>query len=96
MLFLPAEERLCLIQSKARHVWIGIPVLVLCLPSGLKNRYEIVFAEYQRLPLRPETTSALSRKSYLTEELVSLERDIDLLEKHQQIFIVNNYSEIQN
>jgi hypothetical protein len=56
----------------------------------LKIRYDEVFAEYQRLPLHPETTSAIMNKRYLTDELVHIEHDIEFLEKHQQIFIVNN------
>ncbi|CAF3348189.1 unnamed protein product [Rotaria sp. Silwood1] len=62
--------------------------------SLINNRYEDIFAEYQRLPLRLETISAIMKKTYLTNQLVNIERDIDFLEKHQQIFIVNNYSDI--
>ncbi|CAF0779521.1 unnamed protein product [Rotaria sp. Silwood1] len=66
----------------------------LSLINNLKDRYEDIFAEYQRLPLRLETISAIMKKTYLTNQLVNIERDIDFLEKHQQIFIVNNYSDI--
>ena len=31
---------------------------------------------------------------YLTNELANIERDIDFLEKHQHIYIVDNYSDI--
>jgi hypothetical protein len=34
------------------------------------------------------------KQTYLTNELVHIERDIDFLEKHQQIFIVKNYSDL--
>ncbi|CAF0881391.1 unnamed protein product [Adineta steineri] len=67
----------------------------LCLIDNLKDRYEDIFAEYQRLPLRLETASAIIKQTYLTNELVNIERDIDFLEKHQQIFIVKNYSDIK-
>ena len=62
----------------------------------LKDRYKNVFAEYQRLPLRIETTSNIMREASLTDQLISIERDINHLEKHQQIFIVNNVSDILN
>ncbi|CAM2697436.1 unnamed protein product [Rotaria socialis] len=62
----------------------------------LKNRYEDTFAEYQRLPLRLETASIIMKKKDLTNELDSIERDLDFLEKHQKIFIDNNYSDINN
>lgn len=53
----------------------------------LKARYQDVFADYQRLPLRLDTTSSIRRHALLTDELVAIERDMSLLEKHQQIFI---------
>ncbi|CAF3369563.1 unnamed protein product [Rotaria socialis] len=68
----------------------------LCLINNLKNRYEDTFAEYQRLPLRLETASIIMKKKDLTNELDSIERDLDFLEKHQKIFIDNNYSDINN
>ena len=55
----------------------------------LKNRYEDVFAEFQRLPLRPETTCSLTAKVDLTNALIEIERDIEFLEKHPHIFIEN-------
>lgn len=61
----------------------------------LKQRYQDVFADYQRLPLRLEAAKAIMKKTHLTNELDSLERDLDFLEKHQQIFIINNYSDIE-
>ncbi|CAF3903761.1 unnamed protein product [Rotaria sp. Silwood2] len=67
----------------------------LSLINNLKDRYEDIFAEYQRLPLHLETISAIMKKTYLTNELVNIERDIDFLEKHQRLFIVNNYTDIK-
>ena len=62
----------------------------------LKNRYEEVLAEYQRLPLRIETTCNKMKEASLTKSLIELEHEIDLLEKHQQIFIVDHCSKIPN
>jgi len=56
----------------------------------LKNRYADIFTEYQHLPLRLETRSNIMKNRYLTNELINIERDINFLEKNQQIFIVNN------
>ncbi|CAF0731417.1 unnamed protein product [Rotaria sordida] len=66
----------------------------LSLINNLKDRYEDVFTEYQHLPLHLETISNIMKKTNLTNELVNIEHDIDFLEKHQKIFIVNNYSDI--
>lgn len=68
-------------------------IFLLIYNLDLKIRYEDTFAEYQRLPLSLETTSAIMKKTYLTNKLTSLERDIDFLEKYQQIFIVDNCSD---
>lgn len=96
-ILLPTEERLCLIESNRWIISVQYLFRYFSLfDQDLKNRYEEIFAEYQRLPLRPETTSILLRKNYLTEALVQLEQDIGLLEKHQQIFIVDNYQRIEN
>ncbi len=62
----------------------------------LKDRYKDTFAEYQRLPLRIETTSNILKQTYLTNELINLEHDINFLEKHSQIFLVNPCSDINN
>ncbi len=62
----------------------------------LKDRYKDIFAEYQRLPLCVETISNRMKKTYLTNELITIEHDIHFLEKHQQIFIVNTCSDMKN
>jgi len=62
----------------------------------LKIRYENIFKEYQHLPLRLETRSNIMKHTYLTNELINIERDINFLEKYQQIFIINNTSNINN
>ena len=100
MVILSADERLHLIQSMTvRNVFFSNDTqTVFSIESfrlDLKLRYETVFAEYQRLPLRPETTSTLIKQTYLTEELVHLERDIKFLEKHKQIFVVEQYADMR-
>lgn len=92
MNILSEEERLCLINSKilsSREMdkffyfkWID-----------LKDRYHQVFAEYQRLPLRIESSSSKIKEASLTRELVELEHEINFLEKNQQIFIVQMKNE---
>ena len=95
MVMLPPEERLGLIDSESCS---GISESLTCssrlLSLDLKNRYEDVFAEFQRLPLRPETTCSLTAKADLTNALVEIERDIEFLEKHPRIFIVHNPSSV--
>ena len=92
---LPPEERLCLIDSEScSRISDSLTCSFLLLSSDLKNRYEDVFAEFQRLPLRPETTCSLTAKADLTNALVDIERDIEFLEKHPHIYIVNNHSSV--
>ncbi|CAF1361470.1 unnamed protein product, partial [Didymodactylos carnosus] len=62
----------------------------------LKNRYEEIFHDFLRLPVQLDTMSAINKKERLTRELVEIERDIDFLEKHQRIIVVDNYDELDN
>lgn len=92
---LSEEERHCLIDSKIL-VNNEINDVLSSKQIDLKNRYEEVIAEYQRLPLRIETTCNKMKEASLTNSLIELEHEIDFLEKHQQIFIVDHYSKIPN
>lgn len=62
----------------------------------LQNRYEEIFAEYQRLPLRIESNCNKMKEASLTKALIELEHEIDFLEKYQQIFITDHCSPIPN
>ncbi|CAF1135363.1 unnamed protein product [Didymodactylos carnosus] len=66
------------------------------LINNLKNRYEEIFHDFLRLPVQLDTMSAINKKERLTRELVEIERDIDFLEKHQRIIVVDNYDELDN
>lgn len=46
--------------------------------------------DYQHLPLRLETRSNIMKEKYLTNELINIEFDINFLENHFEIFVINN------
>ena len=94
MILLPEEERIYLINSK---IVSNISSSIFNSKNlDLKDRYKDTFAEYQRLPLRIETTSNIVKQTHLTNELVNLERDINFLEKYSRIFIANPCSQVSN
>lgn len=57
--------------------------------AGLKKNWEEIFAEYQSLPLNINTPGQIQRKSELEQCLKCLEKDIQLMEKHDHIFVAN-------
>ena len=90
MNLLPPEERLCLINSKFQLKIDDFIVVFFSKNLDLKDRYKDILCKYQRLPLHVESPSAIRKQTSLTNELVEIEDYINLLEKHQQIYIFSN------
>ncbi|CAF1538982.1 unnamed protein product, partial [Didymodactylos carnosus] len=57
--------------------------------DGLKKQWEDVHHEYQTLSVIIDTIPKRQRKERLEHEMQLLEKDIDLLEKHQVIYIAD-------
>ena len=57
--------------------------------EGLKKQWEEVHEEYQRLSVITDTILKRQHKQRLENQMKLLEKDIDLLEKHQIIYIAD-------
>lgn len=56
--------------------------------QGLKNYWAVLQQEFQSLPLKIDTEPLKKRKSNLETKLKSLEKDIDLMERHESIYVM--------
>ncbi|KAL1457855.1 hypothetical protein WDU94_008045 [Cyamophila willieti] len=56
--------------------------------QGLKNYWSEVEREFQSLPLKIDTEPLKKRKSALEAKFKSLEKDIELLERHDNIYVM--------
>lgn len=56
---------------------------------GLKKSWDEIHHEYQLLSVVIDTIPKRQRKEKLEYEMKQLEKDIELLEKHQQIYIAD-------
>ncbi|NXL88620.1 ENKUR protein, partial [Alectura lathami] len=59
------------------------------LLQGLKNNWEEMYHNFQRLPVEIDTVSKKLYKEKLESQMKQLEHDIDVIEKHKVIFIAN-------
>lgn len=57
--------------------------------SGLKKQWEDVHHEYQTLSVMIDTIPKRLHKERLEHQMQLLEKDIDLLQKHQVIYIAD-------
>ena len=57
--------------------------------SGLKEQWEDVHHEYQTLSVQIDTIPKRTHKERLEQQMKLLEKDIDLLAKHQVIYIAD-------
>lgn len=73
-------------QENCRHL---DPVERDAITCGLKKNWEEVFADYQALPLLIDTAGKIQRKSELEKELKKLEQDIQVLERHDHLFVAD-------
>jgi hypothetical protein len=73
-------------QEKCRHLTEEERQTLL---AGLKANWEEVFREYQSLPLKVDTPVKIKVKVALEEQLRSIEKDIQLLERHNHIFVAD-------
>jgi hypothetical protein len=58
--------------------------------QGLKNYWSELQREFQLLPLKIDTEPLKKRKSTLENKLKSLEKDIDLMERHEYIYVMQD------
>uniref|UniRef100_A0A8D9BG76 Enkurin n=2 Tax=Cacopsylla melanoneura TaxID=428564 RepID=A0A8D9BG76_9HEMI len=56
--------------------------------QGLKNYWSEVEREFRSLPLKIDTEPLKKRKSALEAKFKSLEKDIELLERHENIYVM--------
>ena len=59
--------------------------------AGLKKNWEEIHHQYQGLSVVTDTMPKKNRKERMEAEMNQLERDIELLEKHTNIYIANTY-----
>ena len=57
--------------------------------SGLKCNWEELHHQYQGLSVVTDTVPKKNRKERMEAEMKQLERDIELIEKHNVIYIAN-------
>nr|XP_022910431.1 enkurin-like [Onthophagus taurus] len=60
------------------------------LLNGLKNNWEELQRQYQKLPILMDTLPKKNRKSQLESELKQIEKDIVFLERHPYIYVYDN------
>ena len=58
--------------------------------DGLKRNWEEIHHQYQGLSVVTDTAPKKNRKERMEAEMNQLERDIELLEKHSNIYIASN------
>ena len=56
---------------------------------GLKQHWDGIYYQYQRLSVTTDTVPKRIHKERLEREMQSIERDIELLEKHKTIYIAD-------
>ncbi|XP_066588150.1 enkurin [Prorops nasuta] len=63
------------------------------LLKGMKQRWDEMMTEFQRLPFLTDTVPKVIKKSKMEQELKQLEKDINIIESHPQIYVYNNSEE---
>ncbi|KAI3379908.1 hypothetical protein SNEBB_006180 [Seison nebaliae] len=59
------------------------------LLKGLKYNWDILHSEYQSLSVITDTIPKMKRKEKMEREMKELEKEIDLLERHQIIYVAD-------
>jgi hypothetical protein len=72
--------------EQCRHLDQDERAAILC---GLKKNWEEVFGEYQALPLLIDTPGKIAKKSELEKKLKEIEKDIQLVERHDHVFVAD-------
>lgn len=54
---------------------------------GLKSNWQEIFSFYQKLPLQIDTPGKIKRKTKMEEQLKKLETDIQMLQRHEMIYV---------
>lgn len=73
-------------QSKCRHLE---EMERQCLINGLKANWAETFEEFQALPLLIDSPALIKKKYDLESALKDLEKDIQLMERHNHIFVAD-------
>jgi len=73
-------------REKCRHLEETERNTLIC---GLKSSWAEAYREFQLLPLMIDTPGKVKRKQDLETTLKTLEKDIQLLERHNHIFVAN-------
>lgn len=71
-------------QEKCRHLDESDRQALIC---GLKTNWEQVYNDYQQLPLNIDTAMKIRTKGELEQTMKEIEKDIQLLERHNHIFL---------
>jgi hypothetical protein len=80
------KQKECDMQEKCRHLESIEREAITC---GLKKNWEETFREYQAMPLNIDTPGKVQKKSDLEKALKSLENDIQLIERHDHVFVAD-------
>jgi len=81
-----AEAAECVAKSKCRHL---DEIERQSMLNGLKENWAETFREFQSLPLLIDTEALTKKKYKLEEALKDLEKDIQLMERHNHIFVAD-------
>jgi len=76
-------------RDKCRHMQNEERDALLC---GLKTKWEEVFKEYQSMPLLIDTAAKVKQRYSLEQRLRELERNIQMMERHDHIFVAETDS----
>ena len=56
---------------------------------GLKTNWDSIYRQYQSLSVIVDSLPKRNRKEWMEHEMKQLEKDIEMLEKYQTIYIAN-------
>lgn len=76
------------LRIEKRHS-LSILQLLQDVIRGLKHNWEEYHHQYQSLSVMVDTIPKRNRKEFLENEMKKLEKDIEILEKHDIIYIGN-------
>ena len=78
------DERIKIIQGKSTFFQVNTWKYLF---QGLKKNWEELHHQYQGLSVVTDTAPKKNRKERMEAEMKQLERDIEMIEKHDAIFI---------
>ncbi|CAG7834202.1 unnamed protein product [Allacma fusca] len=81
-----SEQGLRDASERCRHLEESDRQALIC---GLKTNWEQVYNEYQQLPLNVDTVMRIRTKLEFEQTMKDIEKDIQLLERHNHIFLAD-------